>query len=125
MRDSLGSAHSMTTPPPLRKRLRQFPLIGAAMGGIFTLRALVAVVFIAASHKPIDLPIGLLLMLYPAAGAVGGLIAAVAFPLVRWIGGAFLVGALAIMPVYVAVALLVEHSLTSDGIIGGVVAGLF
>src|SRR6266705_3253432 len=89
-----------------RTRLWPFALFGAATGGVFSLLALRAVVLAAVTHTSLGVPTAPLLALCPVCGAIGGVLAALSFPLTRWLGGAFIVGALAMAPYFVALGLL-------------------
>ncbi len=119
----------LTREASLRQRLTIFPIIGLAFGFAFSVRALVVSGLAMALMSPPHLPVPLLLA-YPLSGAVSGIVVAMAFPLVRWIGGAFIVGVVAMFPVYLAVALTVapdswtNHLELSAGVavfVGGIV----
>jgi hypothetical protein len=94
------------------------------MGGVLSLRASIGVGLAFVAHTSLGVPIGALLALYPICGAVGGILVALSFPLVRWLGGAFVVGALAMAPMYIAVAILLSHSPTSEALTVGTIGGL-
>jgi hypothetical protein len=87
-----------------------FPVIGLALGFLLSARALLGAGYFLASHPSSARPVLLLLALYPIAGALGGVLVALTFPLVRWIGGAFVVGAMVMFPMYLGVGLAVEHN---------------
>ena len=91
----------------LRKRLIVFPLLGAGIGIAFATWALVAGGLALAMRTPIHLPLPLLLA-YPVSGLLSGVIVALAFPLVRWLGGALVVGVLAMFPLYFFVSLAID-----------------
>jgi hypothetical protein len=114
----------MTETVTLRRRLWLFPLIGVGIGAVLSLRASIGAGLAFVAHTTLGAPIGVLLALYPICGAVGGLLVALSFPLVRWLGGAFIVGALAMAPTFAALALIVNHSPTSEALIAGAIGGL-
>src|SRR5690348_17460792 len=105
-RDPLGSA-MVPAHTGLRKRLIVFPLLGAGIGIAFATWALVAGGLALAMRTPIHLPLPLLLA-YPVSGLLSGVIVALAFPLVRWLGGALVVGVLAMFPLYFFVSLAID-----------------
>jgi len=65
-----------------------------------------------------------LVLVYLIAGSLGGFVLALALPLVRWVGGAFLVGALALFPMYFGMSLIDHSERTSDRILFAVVAAV-
>jgi hypothetical protein len=66
------------------------------------------------AHSELLSRMPLVLVSYPIAGLLGGMLAAVAFPLVRWVGGAFVVGAAAMLPLYLGVGLAVDGGAVRD-----------
>ncbi len=81
----------------LKTRLVFFPLTGAIIMALAVYRTLVR--RLVAEPIPLTLAAGLRLLAADlAAGATGGLLVALAFPLTRWLGGALVVGALGVFP---------------------------
>ncbi|HET7250521.1 MAG TPA: hypothetical protein VFI79_11785 [Gemmatimonadales bacterium] len=109
MRDSLGGA-TVAFSQTFRRRLLTFVLTGAGIGVGFSLLAAAGSLTYLFSQPP-DWPTLMLLGLYPVAGAAGGVLVAISFPLTRWLGGAFLVGAIAFLPVFLGVELITEGRL--------------
>ena len=107
----------MTAGSALPQRIAKFALIGATAG--------VALAVVAASRflpsllfaRSSKFPIGLVLALYPVAGTLGGVVVALAHSLTRWVGGSLLLGALALLPFYLGVALITDHHLVSEQLI--------
>jgi hypothetical protein len=103
-------------------RLWAFPLLGLGAGVLFCIVAARAYVSSAGSSSlP---PFAQLAAIYLIAGALGGLILAVAFPLVRWVGGAFLVGALALFPMYFGMGLIDHGAPNNDRLFVAAVAAV-
>ena len=75
------------------------PLLGAAAGALLAGPAGDAVGLSAAIAQPRGLSPTAFTVVCVSAGAAGGFLAAFAFPLARWLGGAFLVSALGIFPI--------------------------
>jgi len=103
-------------------RLRLFPLLGFGAGVLLCIYAGRA--YLIGAAPPSAPNYGQLAAVYLAAGVLGGLIAAIAFPLVRWIGGAFLVGALALFPMYVGMGLIDRPESARDRLLFSSVAAL-
>jgi hypothetical protein len=93
----------------LPKRLWLFPAIGIVLGLLLDVRAMLGIGYFLASHPSSGVPVFIVLAVYPIAGLLGGFLVALSFPLVRWVGGAFVVGVLAMFPMYLAVGLAFEH----------------
>ena len=90
-----------------KTRLWLFPLVGLAAGILLSLYAGRVFVEHALPDKLSDAPaLVQLVAVYLLAGIAGGLLTAFTFPLVRWVGGAFVVGALALLPMYFGVGLI-------------------
>lgn len=107
----------MATIPSLRHRITKFTLIGASVGVTLGVLATVRILpFLLLKHPP-ALPIGLLLALYPVGGALGGTIVALTYALTRWVGGALLVGALALLPLYLGAVLITDHRIGVEQLI--------
>ncbi len=106
-------------------RFLWFPAIGALVGAVLSLRALLPLGFLFAADSRSNAPSLVLLLVYPIAGATGGFLVALAFPLVRWVGGAFVVGVLAVFPLYVGVGLAVDHRLDGKGLEAAAAAAVF
>ena len=98
----------------LGRRLLRFTLIGAGVGAAISLIAAARVAVFLVGHDVPAATLALLLILYPVAGALGGMLVAITFPLARWLGGAFVVGVLALFPVYLGVALLDDRRLGKE-----------
>src|SRR5258707_2024391 len=109
----------------LNKRTERFAVIGATVGVIVALLASIRIVpMLLLTRSPPNLPVAMVLALYPVAGAVGGVVVAFTYPLTRWVGGAFLLGALALLPFFVGVALIDEHNLGKQQLIAAVVCAV-
>jgi hypothetical protein len=109
----------------LKTRLWHFPLMGLAAGILLSLYA--GRVYVARGTGTMSSPAPSLTQLtavYLIAGALGGLLAAVTFSLVRWVGGAFIVGALALFPMYFGMGLIDGHEPMSDRLLFATVAAL-
>jgi len=106
------------------RRYSTFPLTGVFIGGLFSFRALVGIGASGLAHQPLPAPIPVLLALYPVCGGVGGLLAALTWPLVRWFGGAFIVGVVAVLPMVVGAELIVEHAPIDEALGTGAVIAL-
>jgi hypothetical protein len=83
---------------PAPVRFRRCALAGLAVGVALCIRALVGMGLIAASDVRSASSILPFLAVYLGGGTVGGLLVALAAPLLRWVGGAFIVGVLATVP---------------------------
>jgi hypothetical protein len=90
---------------PLTKRLRFFPIMGFGMGVGFLVLALIGGGISLASGRPPREHFAEIVAVYPLSGAIGGILVALAVPLVRWLGGAYVVGVLAVLPMYVGIRL--------------------
>ena len=107
----------------LKTRLWFFPLVGLAAGFLISLYAGVVFTLHALARGPSPAVFGQIVAVYLLGGVAGGLLTAITFPLVRWVGGAFLVGALAVLPMYFGAGLVVDPGPPSQRLlIAGVLA---
>src|SRR6266550_1232288 len=99
----------------VKTRLWLFPLMGLAAGILLSLYAGRVYMGAAAVRAPPPGPaFAQLVAVYVIAGALGGFLTAVTFPLVRWVGGAFIVGAAALFPMYYGMGLIDGQEPFSD-----------
>jgi hypothetical protein len=91
------------------RRFWLFPLLGLVAGGVFAFRAATGADLLFITRTPGDPPLSVLIAVLLSTGAAGGLLVAMAYPMVRWIGGSFLLGALALFPVLLGLELATRH----------------
>ncbi len=109
----------------VKTRLWLFPLMGLAAGILLSLYAGRVYMGAAAVRAPPPGPaFAQLVAVYVIAGALGGFLTAVTFPLVRWVGGAFIVGAAALFPMYYGMGLIDGQEPISDRLLFATVAAL-
>src|SRR5690349_2980970 len=98
-----------------KTRLWLFPLMGLAAGILLSLYAgRVYLASASATALPPGQTFAQLAAVYLIAGTLGGFLTAVTFPLVRWVGGAFIVGAVALFPMYYGMGLIDGQESISD-----------
>jgi hypothetical protein len=108
-----------------KTRVWLFPLIGLTAGILLCLYAgRVYLGALVAATPPPGPAFVQLAAVYLLAGALGGVLAAITFPLVCWIGGAFVVGALALFPMYFGMGLIDGQQRNSDRLLFAAVAAL-
>ncbi len=107
----------------LKTRLWLFPLMGLGAGILLSLYA--GRIYLARASAtapgPAFAQVG---AVYLIAGTLGGFLAALSFSLVRWVGGAFIVGALALLPMYFGMGLIDRQELMSDRLLFATIAAL-
>lgn len=109
----------------LRTRLRVFSLVGLAAGVLLSVYAGVVLGVYAVAASPSRGPaFWQVVAVYLLAGIAGGVLTAITFPLVRWLGGAFLVGAVAVLPMYFGIGLLVDTESGSQRLLTAAVLAL-
>ena len=100
-----------------RSRFAIFPAMGLGIGLLFALRALLGFGAAAATGTSSGFVLSALLLAYVVGGTLAGLLVAVAFPLVRRsVGGAFLVGTLAMLPLYMGIALADKEGASGENL---------
>jgi hypothetical protein len=109
----------------IKTRLWLFPLMGLGAGLLLCLYAGRVYVGRAVVAAPSPGPaFAQLAAVYLIAGVLGGVLTAITFPLVRWVGGAFVVGALALFPMYFGMGLIDGHEPASDRLLFAAIAAL-
>src|SRR2546430_16871963 len=101
----------------VKTRLWLFPLMGLAAGILLSLYAgRVYMGAAAVRAPPPDPAFAQLVAVYVITGALGGVLTAVTFPMVRWLAGACFVGAAALFPMDYGLGLIDGQDHVSDGL---------
>ncbi len=98
---------------PFATRVRRCVLVGLGIGLAFFLRGLVATSLAFVSHSQPTSPILPYLGVYLGGGVFGGFLVALAAPLLRWLGGAFVVGVGATFPTFFGIIAAVVYGLVT------------